>query len=206
MNIFKMILAYCDDIIYNYIRKPLWWYRLWKKIEKDYISFDISDSSINILFAQFEILWSIDPERTSNQIKWQQEEKKKCKDYGFTTKKEIQEWKKGCDESIQKYMEITSIAHYVLENRKYNKEIFDALLTYCFNDVRQSNVSINDMISAFKNIKMTWKFDEDGRLDITSYKEVDYKTDCLFKLEDAIEQVDTEMAQKLIGLRGYLWD
>jgi len=193
-----------NDFIYNYIKLPYWNIKLLFKGEFPFVPWDITDSSIEIIFLQFKEYYENHNDRYSEEhIKLYYNDK-------FVPKKIADERAKAC-------REIRDIFLYITLSRHLNKMKLEHIQNEMFKDSKHRWIPYFekeedkklyefDYIVEPKTFTVKWKFIEAG-LAVVTYKETKKKKDwSIYKYEDAIFKKDSEYAKKIIDYRGYLWD
>jgi len=191
---------YWYDLKDKYINFP----KMRKKITKDIAlySFDMVDSSIEILFNQFILLWERwlkDKFEDSEYLKAIENDHLDPKKMWFNAQKEmkiIYRYLKYIRPQNQKLIDDTLDKQYINHrfipcddelSEKYSKEKFSTL-------------------KCDKTFSMDYYFTSNDVVVITKYKDPDFNNKTSLDIEWAINEIDNKYAKKIIDIRGFLWD
>lgn len=201
------------DFKYKFFRLPKWNRQLGKRANWSFHIFDISKSLVEYTFAQFEMFYELYKDRINYQEEvFRKEIENFRKDFSpYNSLKEL----KNLYQYKKKYAEDAyNIYMYITKNRKLNEKMLDDLTHYRFKDTEMywEKYDKGDRLYEMKdkghqNIEtITWTFNEQGLAEIKRKKAKSKRDMTMYDFENALYELDTKMAQKIIEMRAGFWD
>jgi len=189
-------------------------YNVFRKISQyGYVRWDIVESTIEFLFAQFICFYERYKKQYSQEYLQSYIDEYKNKKYSKEIRKDFYEAYKIRKKQIDA---VNNIWKYVTENSAYNREVFDKIIDKCFENfsteylkTQQENEFGEYIIKGVKHYNIKYSFDKFGKIIIKESKlltDKESKKDNTHKLEQAIFDKDSEYAKRIIDIRECLWD
>lgn len=188
-----------DYLFYKKITKRINAVKFALKNKDNYCSWDVYNSSVELLFSQFKDFYEMHEEKFSDEmlinLYSELDYFKKVK----MDKSIISNTKNQIKKDEKAFVEIRNIYRYIAYSRIQNEQKFQEILD------KHIGISTPFSLKASKEFKVTWKFDNAGLADVY-YEECSSISNDLFDFEDACNDKDTEVAKRILDLRSYLID
>lgn len=193
------------DLVFE-IKQFFWWIKLYFNIENKFIKFDVSESIVDILFAQFSMFY----EKYGSAFYPIEKNLEPYNDGNMYLNDKAR--KKALNKMREDYETINNINSYISKNRKENRKQLEMLYDLIYKEADSGfefHPETGYYIFGYKH-EPNWNkikciFDKSGRM--TTTYEKSSKKDCnFFDIETVLYNTDTLFAKKILEVREYLWD
>ncbi len=194
------------DLIYKYIRLPYYNIRFLQKHKYPYCPWDVYDSSVEILFAQFRDFYESHYDSHFSK-EWLETLKKDYKTYekwGWD-KKSVKPFKDMYKRDKKALKQLSDIYKYITVSRKQNQQIFEDILSTMFEEAKDPKNTWEEILGKPRNLIIRYSFNKEG-LAIVKETKAEKHNMSFFNFEVALNKKDIEFAKKILDLRQYLCD
>jgi hypothetical protein len=227
-NIYYTIRRYISDFIFERIKQPYWTIKFIFKHRCFLVPWEMTDSVIDFAFKQFKDFYghyTIEvPEDWrrfgKREIGFYEDDLKEIKKGNWEVNHIA--YKESIKQRIRDYKELENIYIYITSSRDKNQKIADDLLEDMYKDSKWDFHPIKESDKAketdkakdffeivekgeIHHFKLSWKFNAVGEA-LVKRTEIKKHSMDWYDFEEALKQKDNEFVNKIIDLRGYLWD
>lgn len=209
-----------DDFAFKYIRVPKYWRQLKKRYknvnqneyDNPYVPWDVTDTSVDLLFASFVHFFENYKDKffpVDDALQPYYDEMNRWQG------KQSKDWLKHIKERKTVYEDAYKIYKYITVVRIANMQLLDALTEEMFQDFKFNFVDIPGELhlQEIKDNGKDKRFNLEFHFSDFHHVIIDKKTLTnnprdlsIHNLEQAMYEKDSELAKRIIEIRGYMWD